>query len=56
MPSLVFYRSYANNDEENLLVQAWTGFTFEQIEIIVTSKFIATSYEVNDTLFWTFWG
>ena len=39
-------------------MQTCTTFTKEQIEVIVMSKFVAmaTSYEVKDTLFWTFWG
>ena len=41
---------------KNLLVQTCTSFTNEQIDVIVTSKIVAmaTSYEVKDTLFWTF--
>ena len=41
---------------KNLLVQTFTSFTSEQIDVTVTSKIVAmaTSYEVKDTLFWTF--
>ena len=40
----------------NILVQICTSFTNEQIEITVTSKFVAmtTSCEVKVTLFLTF--
>ena len=38
------------------LVQTCTSFSNEQIDVIVTSRIVAmaTSYEVKDTLFWTF--
>ena len=54
-PSLIFYCGYTNNVEVKLLVQLCKGFTNGQISVAMTSKFIAmaTSYEVNDALFFT---
>ncbi len=52
-PSLVFYRSYTSNVQENILEQSCLSFTNEQIEVAMTSKFVtmATSKEVKYTLF-----
>ena len=56
LPSLAFYCSYRNNVEEKLLVQICIVFTTEQIEVAMTSKFVAmaTLKEANNLK--TSWG
>ena len=41
--SLAFHCSYTNDVEEQLLVQNCIDFTNEQIEVFLTSKFVATA-------------
>ena len=56
MCAICHFCSYRNNVEENLLVQICIGFTTEQIEVAMTSKFVAmaTLEEANNLK--TSWG